>query len=333
MIKRISLFCAVSLWLASQIGPGCGEKPESAAPGYGKLPVAVNQFNCSSFDPAAKPIKVRLKGDTLSVAFSRLPYIARYSPAFDKLDSIDLTDPEPISPTSYAYSDSGLLVTDHARGLVIIYDRAGRVVTSFGTLPDGTTPLMPFSITYFGGVAYIGDVGQKKVLAVSLAEAEGITEVGELILTIPTDTAHLIGFPLSLKVTPDGRLLVGDAADGRVKVYTCDGRYIYNFDSPPTQNTPAPQDFAFDDVIDPTVQDSSSFDPSGIRRQGRIHVPDAANGKVHMFSPLGKYIASYPADSSLVRPTGVAIDRIRNRIYVADPEAGRIVVFGYEDLD
>ncbi len=62
-----------------------------------------------------------------------------------------------------------------------------------------------------------------------------------------------------------------------------------------------------DDVVDPAMQDSSSWDPSGIRRMGRFHVVDATNQRLHMFSSVGKYVSSYPGDSVLVRPAGIAI--------------------------
>ena len=47
-----------------------------------------------------------------------------------------------------------------------------------------------------------------------MADAPGITETGELILTIPTSEEQELGFPSAVYVTEDGRLLVGDAATG-----------------------------------------------------------------------------------------------------------------------
>jgi len=267
--------------------------------------------------------------DTLYVSYNGVPRIDKYTPSLERVDSIPLTDPEPLNPTSFVLIDSQLVVANHARHLVVVYNRAGSFRQSFGTTPDGR-PLSPFALDALGGVAYVGDLNLRKVLAVSLVDAEGITERGELILTIPSDSAVVIGFPSAIHVTPDGRLLLGDAGSGQVRTFTCDGRHVYDFD-PIVQAAPmAAQAIAVDNVSDPRLEDSTVFDPSGIRRQGRYHVADANNACIHMYNPLGEYISSYPGDSTLVRPSGLAVDRRNRRIYVADSGAGKILVFEYE---
>jgi len=213
----------------------------------------------------------------------------------------------------------------------VIYDRGGKLRSSFGFLPDQVTRISPLAIDFYGGVLYAADIALRKVLAISMADAPGITEPGELILSIPHDTAVTLGFPSAVMVTPDGRLLVGDAENGLVRVFTCDGRAVYTFDTLSAERVPAPLAFAIDDIMDPALQDSSTFDPSGVRNLGRIHVVDGNNSVVHMFNPLGRFLSTYPADSMLVRPSDIAIDRQENRIYVADPRAKRILVFRYQD--
>ena len=56
---------------------------------------------------------------------------------------------------------------------------------------------------------------------------------------------------------------------------------------------------------------------------------DGFNGQIHMFNPLGRYLASYPADARLAGPAGIAVDRAGRRVYVADPPTGRILVYRY----
>jgi hypothetical protein len=220
-------------------------------------------------------------------------------------------------------------VADHSQHVVVIYDRMGNLITSFGTLPDGVTPLSPFSLFCYGGVAYVGDAALQKVMAISITDAQDITEMGELILTIPNDTLHRIRFPSAVFVTWDGRLIAGDAGDGDVKVFTCDGRYVYSFDAITTEAPMAPQGIDIDNVRDPSMQDSTSFDPSGVREMGRIHLVDANNQQVHMYSSLGKYVTSYSVGDSAGRPSDIAIDRKRNRVYIADPVAGTIMTYEY----
>ena len=117
--------------------------------------------------------------------------------------------------------------------------------------------------------------------------------------------------------------------EGNVKVFTCDGRYIYAFDAVTAEAPMAPQGVDMDNVSDPSMQDSTSFDPSGVREMGRFHLVDANNRQVHMFNPLGKYIASYTVGDPDGRPSDIAIDRRRNRIFIADPVAGAIMIYEY----
>lgn len=311
----------------------CDHQGDEAVSSFSSQPTLLGQHTPLVDGDTLRPVGLQMFQDTLFVSYTRRAQIDLYSPDLKLLGTISLTDPEPIHPTSFAVNDSMLIVTDHGRGLVVLYDRTGSVVTSFGTLPDGVTPLLPFSVTEYDGIAYVGDLGTGRVLAVALNDRENVTEQGELILMIPSDTSHSIKFGSALDVTPDGRLLVGDAGEGEVKVFTCDGRFVYLFDSLPSGSKMAPLSFTMDEVIDPAMQDSTSFDPSGVRRLGRIHVADGNNGLIHVFNPLGKYAFSYGRDDDLKKPTGLAVDRKRDLLFVADPEAGRIYQYSFGDSD
>ena len=279
------------------------------------------------------PVRLRLFKDTLFVSYDGLARIDLFNLELEKIRTIELTDPEPIFPTSFDISDSLIMICDHAKRVVVLLDREGRYVNSFGKLPDEMTQLSPFSVTYFGGVLYVGDLALRQVLAISVVDAKGITEMGELILQIPADTVNRIGFPSAVEITPDGRLLVGDAASGIVQVYTCDGRFVYAFDSVQTGSPLAPMSFAVDHLIDPEMQDSTSFDPSGIRGQGRIHVIDANSNSVLVFNPVGKYVTSYNGDGRLVKPSDIVISTYHRKIFIADPVAGKLFQFDLKTPD
>jgi len=277
-----------------------------------------------------KPVRIQLFRDTLYVSYNRLSRIDLYSLDLALERTISVAEPHKLQPTSIAVSDSELFVTDHARHAIAVFDHAGTLRNMFSSLPDGKTPLMPFVVTYYGGVLYSGDAGLHKVLAISMADAPGITERGELILQIPRDPSDQIGFPASLYVTPDGRLLIGDAQQGAIRVFTCDGRYVYDLEQVNTLDRMAPAAIGLDNVPDLAMQDSSSFDPSGVRRMGRIHVVDGNNQQIHMYNSLGRYLISYGDEDGLLKPSGIAVDRTRHRIYVADPIAGAIFMYRYE---
>ena len=319
--------------LAGSIGAlvltSCGPKNTQSESSYADLPVLEYTFSTGTEDDHANPVRIQFRNDTLYVAYTGVARLDLFSRDLKPIGSIPLDDPEPVFPTDFVITDSLIFVCDHARQVIVVYDRNGNFQESYGKLPDNLTQLRPFSLTYLGGVLYVGDAGQRRVLAISMANAAGITEKGELILTIPMDSAQAIGFPSALLVTIDGRMLVGDASSGEVKVFTCDGRYIYSFEAVPTKFRMAPQGFATDDIIDPSLQDSTSFDPSGLRNMGRIHLVDAVAGQIHLFNPRGKYIASYPTEPLLEKPSDIAIDTADNRVYIAEPLTGRILVFNY----
>ncbi len=78
--------------------------------------------------------------------------------------------------------------------------------------------------------------------------------------------------------------------------------------------------------------DTTRFDPSNMATHGRLHAVDAVNHKIHMFNTLGKYVASYPPDTTtLIRPVDITLDHVANIIYVVDPERKAIVLFKYEE--
>ncbi len=331
-IKLISAIClALSVIVIS-----CGQKTSDEAELYKIPPAFFDAITITAESDTLMPTNLQLTGDTLFVSYYHCAAIDMFTYSmgplisFNKIGTINLSDPEPVYPTSFAITDSLIIVSDHAKKVVVLYNRDGSFKNSFGFLPDGKTQLSPFDLTYFGGVLYLTDIELGKVLAISMTDAENITEMGELILKIPSNPEMIIGFPSCIDVTFDGRLFVGDAQNALVKVFTCDGRFIYNFDTVSTPKPFSPKGFAMDSKIDPSMQDTSSFDPSGIRKMGRIHVVDPNNSTVHMFNPVGKYVASYKTNEKMVKPADIAVDRKNKAIFIADPQAKQIFIYSYE---
>lgn len=313
---------------------GCGTETQTVSKaGFNGLPIYVDEHRFSDNSGPLIPWRIHRYFDTLFIAFKDRPFIDKFSMELKQIGRIRLEEPEPVSPNEFYVTDSFIVVLSHRREMVILYDHDGGLVKSFGTQPDGLTPLLPFSVYCYGGVAYVGDITMHGVMAISITNADQITEVGELILSIPSDTTHQIGFPGALIVTVDGRLIAADATDGMIKVFTCDGRYVYNFDSlPPLERSPAIHAFVYDDVPDPSLLDTTKFDPSNIATHGRLHAVDAVNHQIHMFNTLGKYVASYPSDSTiLTRPVDIALDYRANLIYVVDPEKEAVILFEYKE--
>jgi hypothetical protein len=310
---------------------GCSAQPVPDA--YMTAPGAVGEVLPDHGGAMLAPVRLTVHADTLWVCYRSMPMVEAWAlgaeGGIERVKTVSLQEPEPVIPTSLVVTDTSFVVTDHARGMVLEVGREGRILHSFGTLPDGATKLSPLSVAEHQGVLYVADIAVRRVLAIGLGPGEGTRDPGELILTIPHADDGELGFPCAVMVTPDGRLLIGDAKYGAVEVYTCDGRAIYRFDPVPGLGAIAPQGFAQDTVIDPAKQDPNSADPSGVRLQGRFHVADSGSGQVHVYGSLGAYLFSYPGDGSLTSPSDVAIHRASRRIFVADPGSGRIVIYRY----
>jgi len=296
-------------------------------PGYKTPPAFVKEIMAPFDSLSLNPVRVRLYDDTVFLTYTRESRIDIFTIDFEYIKSINLTDPEPVFPTNFVIDDSLIIVADHTKGALVVYDRDGNFLDSFGLLPDQKTRMSPFGLTFFRGVIYSGDVGLKQIMVISYSDAPGVTEIGELLFSFPHDTINTLVFPSALFVTYDGRLLIGDAAKGKISAFTCDGRFIYDFDSLSEYGNMAPMGIDMDRLIDPSLQDTSVFDPSGIRIMGRFHVTDGNNNVIHMFNPLGKYVGSYPGDKRLIKPSGIAYDTKRKFIYIADPGAGKIFVY------
>lgn len=304
-------------WRSIQIG----------APDYEAVPVLEREFQFTGDAAGLQPVRLQIVSDTLFVSYNGLARLDYFDLELRWLGTIELEAPEPILPTDFRVSGGRILVGDHAKGLIAVFDRGGRYVESFGTLPDGVTCLMPIALAHKGNFVYLADMGLRRILAIALETVSGSTEAGELVLSIPAETEDPLGFPSAVHVTQDGRLLVGDSGQAKVRVFTCAGREIYSFDAVPGRTKMTPLGFAQDGVINSRIQDGSSFDPSGVRGQGRFHVADGFSGQVHLFSPLGSYLASYPEEGGIDKPSSVAVDPVGGGIYVADPPSGRILVF------
>lgn len=67
-----------------------------------------------------------------------------------------------------------------------------------------------------------------------------------------------------------------------------------------------------------------------VDKRGRVYVTDGYGGKLFVYSPQGKTLLSLGKKEGVKRPTGLALDEVRNRLYVADTVNHRIMLY---DLD
>ncbi|MCL4514925.1 MAG: 6-bladed beta-propeller [Firmicutes bacterium] len=72
--------------------------------------------------------------------------------------------------------------------------------------------------------------------------------------------------------------------------------------------------------------------PIGIAvdQKGKVFVSDSGRGSVFVLSPEGRLLKAIRGENLFVRPTGLAVDRARQKLYVVDTAGNRITVLDTE---
>jgi DNA-binding beta-propeller fold protein YncE len=67
-----------------------------------------------------------------------------------------------------------------------------------------------------------------------------------------------------------------------------------------------------------------------VDKRGRVYVTDGYGGKLFVFGPDGKTLLTLGKEQEMQRPTGLALDEARNRLYVSDTPSHRIMIYDLE---
>jgi len=192
------------------------------------------------------------------------------------------------------------------RSLVLIYERDGRFVGSWG---EGMFTARTHGLTVGpDDSVYCTDDGNQTV--------RKFTPDGQLLLTLGTlnqvsDTGYdgrtlesirrggpPFNRPTNLAVAPSGDLYVSDGyGNARVHRFSASGELIQSWGEPGT----GPGQFIL---------------PHGVRvaADGRVLVADRENDRIQVFSPNGEFLAQW---NNVQRPTDLAIDR-DGTVYVSE---------------
>lgn len=268
----------------------------------------------------------------LLVSYLDADRIEEFSETFDHIRSFHLLQGEAASLMSIAAAGGRLYATDALSGELLISDyRTGDLIHSLGFLPDEKTRMKLTNVIHAAGNLYATDGASRQVLVISPSAVDGLRDQWELMLHFPApsgDERSLVS-PTASAMTPDGRLLVCDAGRREVKAFTCNGRYAHPFEAQGEARMASPMGLALDDVPSPALLAASDtlFQPSGIYREGRIHVVDAVLGRVKVFDALGSYVMTYGAE--LDEPVGIVINQKRRLVLIADAGLGAIAVYKY----
>ena len=125
---------------------------------------------------------------------------------------------------------------------------------------------------------------------------------------------------------PEARLQkpYGIAVDSRGRLYVADGlqRVVFVLDRPAQRV----------EVRGGSARAALAL-PIGVAvdAEDRLFVSDSFNHTITCFDPEGKVLAQF-GQEELERPGGIALDRERHRLYVADAKANRVAVFDTENF-
>jgi predicted membrane-bound mannosyltransferase len=221
--------------------------------------------------------------------------------------------------------DGNLYVAEEGNHRISVFDPStGAYLTSHGVAGTSLESLelnRPNSLTFDqNGNPIIVDTWNFRIKQMSPDFAEVATVWGQMGLyglnapTVPTD-----GFwgPRDAKVDAQGRVLIMDTGNKRVRVYEIiDGVAVWSFDIGRGGSGPGELDEPTSLVIHPV--------------DGRIFIADMWNQRIAVFSADGQFLTNYPV-RAWSQKTGnapyLALDVNRNLLYATDPDAGRVLVY------
>lgn len=267
----------------------------------------------------------------------------------------DVSRPSPMSPSSVAVSDGGLLyVADPAAHKVRVFDVTGEQLYTFGKLKDGKKTHLeaPAQVKVAGSEVLVSD---RQLHGLYRFDLEG-NYLGRFIRT-DTDWS-----PLGVSVDEQGDTYVTDVGspkEHRVQVFDPSGLEIREFGSTAEVTDPKahPGSFFYPYAVLPRgdelfVADSNNgriqvFGRDGSFRYliasggvprgmafdaaGHLLVVDTLNSRIDVFTASGRQLGTLGAQGDFTYPNDIAVDQT-GRIFVADRGSNRVQVWGPSEL-
>lgn len=207
------------------------------------------------------------------------------------------------SPVGVALGNDSFYVADSALGKVFVFDYKQRLIETLEQFDRPTS----LAYDHASRRLYVADTGNHSVFVLG--------EQGTILRRIGSRGSgeSEFNFPSHIALVAD-RLLVVDALNFRVQMFTLEGEYLGAFGIHGDQ----PGHFA---------------QPKGIATDpdGHIYVAESVTGLIQIFAMDGTFLLAFGAmgsePGSFLLPAGIHIEG--NRIYVADSGNGRIQVFQY----
>jgi hypothetical protein len=291
--------------------------PEHRAVDLDRPPIELTGFQARDGGRLLTPNSVAVIDEVLYVSFSGQSFLFSYPTSLADKRKLDLTRPEPVTPSFVCAAGSLLVVSDSSAGLIAVYDRDGYYIASVSFYPDSLTRLAPIHTFANDDYLLLTDAAQRWIAEISLIDNPPFSGFLELTDLIRIDRA-LIGLPLMAGRAAGSHLWVGTSDPPAILRADADDHGLLEVDRPRLNRISQPVDFA---VI-------QHFAPAG-DAASRVHVLDRKAGKIFVYNLDGRLTLVYPRQRCLAYPTSFAVDSFNRRIFISESGTRHISVFGY----
>lgn len=267
-----------------------------------KVPTYRYSIDCGQLQPQAMAIIQK----SLYVSYRKHNRIDLMDLTGKLFDSFELATPEPPNIIDIAGRNGKLYFVDAANKEIWIFDRTNRVLSPFvrRNVPQRQYSL-PVSVVIHQKLVFIADLAAGSV--------QSFSNKGDFINQIKTRQKNVPLQPASVNVTSDGRILISDIRNKDVAVFSCNGKFIYNFSTP---------------VLKPNLKAPGVLKIDG---KGRVHVVDTRGHRILMYDNFGRFLAFYTLriNEKEAKPSGLAIDKGNRRIFIGNYSNNLIEVWEY----
>jgi DNA-binding beta-propeller fold protein YncE len=224
-------------------------------------------------------------------------------------------------------ADGRLYVLDSGNQRVQIYDAAGQFIDSFGSPGAGNGQFSPegqgpWGLAIDEEFVYVADTWNHHVQKFTL-DGQFVAAYGRPGNTVDDPAGQGLGLffgPREVALTADGRALVTDTGHHRVQIMDAEGNFIGQLGAGNDQFGAGLGQF---------------YEPVGIAvsSDGFVYVADTWNGRIQQFTsdliPVNEWLldTGWPANTSVNNKPYLAVDS-GGRVYITDPEAARVLIFG-----
>lgn len=289
-IVMLGVLGGLALWWA-------GHPREQKVTSATMPPILLDRFQTR---PGQKPGWVFWSGKNLYVSYFGRDYIDICSPKGKVIKTFQGTVKNGVgTPQGMGLIGDRLFVADISNQSLLVFNPQGGFLEAYNKKPN-QEEITPVGVAVYNRVVYVTDKTAKGWMAIG--------DDGYFINSVRGKSEQdTLEFPYGIIVTPDGRVIVTDPQQGKIKVYTCPGWYAYDF---PTQKIGLknPQGLAIDGF-------------------GRIHVVDNGTNQVFVYNSKGDFLLKY--GEGLAGPASIAIDLASRHIYLANTEKSEVVVYYY----